>query len=181
MSYRGVAPSFVYKIDHRFPKTGDFKSSGRKYTLESEITKLIVYSNCESKLDILMWRMSPDEDVMRTTETWEIKPGMNVICLCKYRMAEEWADEYFRVQIEVHRETDTLSLQSTSELHRRWQMFRLADYYPLPLAETVAITLGVKMFRQGDAVAQTGRDVSFSETPTSHTTTSFFTTHTHTH
>ena len=119
---------------------------------------------------------------MRTTETWEIKPGMNVICLCKYRMAEEWADEYFRVQIEVHRETDTLSLQSTSELHRRWQMFRLADYYPLPLAETVAITLGVKMFRQGDAVAQTGRDVFFSKTPKRcYTTTSFFTTHTHTH
>ena len=37
-------------------------------------------------------------------------------------------------------------------------MFRLADSYPLPLAETVAITLGVKMFRQGDAVTQARRD-----------------------
>ena len=36
MSYRGLAPSFVYKIDHRFPRTGDFKSNGKKYTLESD-------------------------------------------------------------------------------------------------------------------------------------------------
>ena len=89
MSYRGVAPSFVYKIDHRFPKTGDFKSSGRKYTLESEITKLIVYSNCETKLNIVMWKMSPEEVIVKINETREIKPGMNVICLCRYRMAEE--------------------------------------------------------------------------------------------
>ena len=94
MSYRGVAPSFVYKIDHRFPKTGDFKSSGRKYTLESEITKLIVYSNCETKLNTVLWRMSYEEEIIKTTETWEIKPEMNVICLCRYRMTEEWADEY---------------------------------------------------------------------------------------
>ena len=33
-------------------------------------------------------------------------------------------------------------------------MFRIADSYLLPLAETVAITLGVKMLRQGDAVEQ---------------------------
>ena len=158
MAYRGVAPSFIYKIDHSFPKKGDLKSSGRKYALESEIPKLIVYSNCETKLDIVLWRMSPDEDIMRTTETWEIKPGINVICLCKYRMAEEWADEYFRVQIAVHRDTDMLSLQVTPELHRRWQMFRLADSYPLPLVETVAITLGVKMLRQGDANEQARRE-----------------------
>ena len=37
-------------------------------------------------------------------------------------------------------------------------MFRLADSYPLPLAEIVAITWGVKMFRQGDAVAEARRD-----------------------
>ena len=94
MSYRGVAPRFVYKIDHRFPKTGDQKSSGRKYTLESAITKLIVYSNCETKLNIIFWKMSPDEVVIKIAEAWEIKPRMNVICLCRYRMAEEWADKY---------------------------------------------------------------------------------------
>ena len=48
MAYRGVAPSFIYKIDHRFPKKGDFKSSGWKYTLESEITKLIEHSTVEN-------------------------------------------------------------------------------------------------------------------------------------
>ena len=158
MPYRGVAPSFIYKIDHRFPKTGDFKSSGRKYTLESEITKLIVYSNCETKLNIVLWRMSPEEEIIKTTEAWEIKPEMNVICLCRFRMTEEWADEYFRIQTEVHRDTDMLSLQVTPELHRRWQMFRLADSYPLLLAETVAIALGVKMLRQGDAVKQARRE-----------------------
>ena len=88
MAYRGVAPSFIYKIDHRFPKKGDLKSSGRKYMLESEITKLIVYSNCETKLNIVLWRMSPEEDIIKTTDTWEIKPEMNVICLCRYRMTE---------------------------------------------------------------------------------------------
>ena len=158
MSYRGVEPCFVFKIDHRFPKTGDFKSSGKKYTLESEITKLIVYSNCETKLNIVLWKMSPDEEIIKTSEAWDIKPKMNVICLCRYRMTEEWADEYFRVQIEVHCDTDMLSLQATPELHRRWQMFRIADSYPLPLAETVAITLGVKMFRQGDAIEQARRE-----------------------
>ena len=144
MPYRGVAPSFICKIDYRFPRKGDFKSSGRKYTLENEITKLIVYSHCETKLNIVLWRMSPEDEIIKTTETWEIKAKMNVICLCRYRMTEEWADEYFRLQIEVHRNTDMLSLQATPELHRRWQMFRLADSYPLPLAETIAITLGVK-------------------------------------
>ena len=142
MPYRGVAPSFIYKMDHRFPKKGDFKSSGRKYTLENEITKLIVYSNCQTKLNIVLWRMSPEEEIIKTKDTWEIQPKMNVICLCRYRMTEEWEDEYFRVQIEVHRDTDMLSLQATPELHQRWQMFRLADSYPLPLAETVAITWG---------------------------------------
>ena len=86
MPYRGVAPSFIYKIDHRFPKTGDFKSSRKKYTLESEITKLIVYSYCETKLNIVLWRMSPDKEIIKITEPWEIKPKMNVICLCRYRM-----------------------------------------------------------------------------------------------
>ena len=83
-SYRGIAPSFIYKIDHRFPKTRDLKSSGKKYTLEARVTKLIVYSNEVSKLDVTTWRMSPDEDVAQRTETWVVKPGMNVICLCRY-------------------------------------------------------------------------------------------------
>ena len=158
MTYRGVAPSFKYKIDHRFPKTKDYKSSGKKYTLDSEKTKLIVYSNCETKLNIRLWSMTPSEEIITSTEPWEIKPKMNVICLCRYRMTEEWADEYFRIEIEVHRDTDMLSLQATPELHRRWQMFRLANSYLLPLAETVAITLGVKMLRQGDAVEKARRE-----------------------
>ena len=102
--------------------------------------------------------MSPEEEIIKTTEAWEIKPKMNMICLCRYRMTEEWADEYFRLEIEVHRDTDILSLQATPELHRRWQMFRLVDSYPLPLAETIAITLGVRMVRQGDAVKQARRE-----------------------
>ena len=158
MPYRGVAPSFIYMIDHRFPSKGDFKSSRRKYTHESEITELIVYSNCETKLNIVLWRMSPDEEIIKTTEAWKVEPKMNVICLCRYRMTGEWADEYFRLEIEVHRDTDILSLQATPELHRRWQMFRLVDSYPLPLAETIAITLGVRMVRQGDAVKQARRE-----------------------
>ena len=78
-----------------------------------------------------MWKMSPEEVIVKINETWEINPGMKEICQCRYRMAEEWADEYFRLQIEVHRDTDMLSLQPTTELHRRWQMFQLADSYPL--------------------------------------------------
>jgi hypothetical protein len=38
-------------------------------------------------------------------------------------------DEYFRVQIGVHQDTDTLALHPTPELHRRWQMFKLTDSY----------------------------------------------------
>ena len=66
-SYRGVAPSFIYKIDHRFPKTGDFKSSGKTYTLETQVTKLIVYSSGVTKLDVKTWRMCPNEDVRQRT------------------------------------------------------------------------------------------------------------------
>ena len=43
----------LYKIDDRFPKTDDMKVSGKKYTLETQITKLIVYSNCKTKLNIV--------------------------------------------------------------------------------------------------------------------------------
>ena len=107
----------MYKIDHRFPRKGDFKSSGKKYTLESELTKLIVYLNCKTKLNIVSWRMSPDEEIIKITEPWDIKPKMNVICLCRYRMTEEWADEYFRLEVKVHCDTDMLSLQVTPELH----------------------------------------------------------------
>ena len=72
-------------------------------------------------MDVTTWRMSPDEDVRQRTETWEVKPGMNVICLCRYRMTEEWADKYFRVQIGVHHDTDTLSLHPTPDLQLTWQ------------------------------------------------------------
>ena len=67
-SYRGIAPSFIYKIEYRFPKTGDLKSSGKKYTLETRVTKLIVNSNGLSKVNVITWRMSPDEDVATRTE-----------------------------------------------------------------------------------------------------------------
>ena len=70
-------------------KTGDLKSSGKKYTLKTRVTKLIVYSSGVSKMNMTTWRMSPDEDVVQRTETWEVKAGMNVICLCRYRMTEE--------------------------------------------------------------------------------------------
>ena len=158
MSFRGVAPNFIYKIDHRFPRTRDFKINGKKYTLKSKITKLIVYSNCATKLNIVLWRMTPEEEIIKTTEPWEIKPKMNVICLCRYRMAEEWADEYLRVEIKVHSDTDMLLLKITPVLHRRWQVFVLADSYPLPLAETIALSLGMNMLRQGDAVQQAKRE-----------------------
>ena len=89
MSYRGVAPHFIYKIDNRFPRTGDFKNNKKRYTLESRTTKLIVYSNCVTKLNIVSWSMTPDEEIIKRTESWEIKPKMNMICLCRYKMAEE--------------------------------------------------------------------------------------------
>ena len=66
-------------------------------------------------------------------------------------MAEEWADKYFRVEIEVHRNTDTLSLKVTPNLHRRWQTFLLVDSYLLLLAETITLSLELMLLRQGDA------------------------------
>ena len=72
-AYMGIAPR--YKMDHRFPKTGDLKSSGKKYTLESRVTKLIVYSSGVTKLNVTTWRMSPDEDVRQRTETGRSSPG----------------------------------------------------------------------------------------------------------
>ena len=140
----------LYKIDDRFPKTDDMKVSGKKYTLETQITKLIVYSNCKTKLNIILWTMLPGAAISKRIETWEIAPDMNVICLCRYRMESEWADEWFRVEIEVNRESDTLALRRTPDLHRRWQAFVLADSFPLPLAETVAVTMGFANLRKED-------------------------------
>ena len=74
-SYRGIAPSFIYKIDHRFPKTGDLKDSGKKYTLETKVTKLIVYSSGVTKMDVTTWRMSPDEDVRQERRLGKSSPG----------------------------------------------------------------------------------------------------------
>ena len=46
-------------------------------------------------------------------------------------------------------------------------MFWLVDSYPLPLVETIAITLGVKMMRQGNAVRQArGEDESVNHAMT---------------
>ena len=81
-------------------------------------------------------------------ESWEIAPDMNVVCLCRFRQESEWADEWFRVEIEVDRESDTLALRKTPDLHRRWQAFVLVDSFPLPLAETVAITMGFSNMRK---------------------------------
>ena len=52
------------------------------------------------------------------------------------------------MEIEVDRESDTLALRKTPDLHRRWQAFVLADSFPLPLAETVAITMGFSNMRK---------------------------------
>ena len=54
----------------------------------------------------------------------------------------------------MNRDTDTLALHPTPELHRRWQMFKLMDSYPMPLEENVAIIVGVNMLRKGDEVAK---------------------------
>ena len=140
----------LYKIDDRFPKTDDMKISGKKYTLDTQITKLIVYSTCKSRLNITLWTMLPGRAISKRVETWEIAPDMNVICLCRYRMENEWADEWFRVEIEVNRESDILALRKTPDLHRRWQAFVLADSFPLPLAETVAVTMGFANLRKED-------------------------------
>ena len=83
-----IREQFLYKIDHRFPETDDMKISGKKYTLETQITKLIVYSNCRTKLNIVLWAMLPGAEISKTTDTWEIKPDMNVICLCRYRQTD---------------------------------------------------------------------------------------------
>ena len=140
----------LYKIYDRFPKTDDMKVSGKKYTLESQITKLIVYSNCETKLNIMLWSMLPGAELSKRSEAWEIATGLNVICLCRYRMENEWADEWFRVEIEVNQDSDTLALRRTPDLHRRWQAFVLADSFPLPLAESVAVTMGFANLRKED-------------------------------
>ena len=60
----------LYKIDDRFPKTDDMKVSGKKYTLEMQITKLIVYSNCNTKLNIILWTMLPGAEVSKHIESW---------------------------------------------------------------------------------------------------------------
>ena len=140
----------LYKIDDRFPKTDDMKISGKRYTLDTQITKLIVYSTCKTKLNITLWTMMPGHAISKKLETWELAPDMNVICLCRYRMSHEWADEWFRLEIEVNRESDTLALRKTPDLHRRWQAFVLADSFPLPLAETVAVTMGFDNLRKED-------------------------------
>ena len=63
----------LYKIDDRFPNTDEMKVSGKKYTLETQITKLIVYSNCKMKLNVILWTMLPGAAISKHIETWKIQ------------------------------------------------------------------------------------------------------------
>ena len=46
-----MAPHFIYKIDHRFPRTRDCKNNGKRYTFKSKITK----ANCvfENEISVI--------------------------------------------------------------------------------------------------------------------------------
>ena len=158
MPYRGVAPSFIYKIDHRFPNKGDFKSSGRKYTLESEITKLIVYSTVETIVFIdrvNLWMdnsRTPGEPHMFGYAV-AVRKGMNVLCLCWTKDSKEWPEPYQRVTVEL-REPGLICLHPTPDLNYRWQALVVMERSPLSLEETAFIAMGFSYIRRESDVAK---------------------------
>ena len=83
-------------IVHRFPRTGDFKSSGKKYTLESEITKLIVYSTVETMFiaKANIWTIWTPGEPRVFGYAVAVREGMNIICLCWTKDSEEWPEPY---------------------------------------------------------------------------------------
>ena len=122
--------------------------------LRTKTTKLIIYSYVECELQFNCGRMyKHDVKVDNVKDDWKVKPGLNVICLCRYAEWEEWPTTYRRVSLNVKVPGQFMFLGHAPDLDRRWQIVIVTENLLFSLQDMLAMRLGIQFMRQEDAVA----------------------------
>ena len=122
--------------------------------LRAETTKLIIYSYVECKLQVQLCEEFTNPGKMcYVTEDWKIKPGLNVICLCRCAEWEDWPTKYRRISLTVKVPGQSMFLGHAPDLDRRWQIVIVTENLLFSLQDMLAMRLGIQFMRQEDAVA----------------------------
>ena len=124
--------------------------------LRNETTKLIFYSYVECELLFTAERIYEADDCKMCTDKhdWKVKPGVNVICLCRYAECEDWPLWYKRLSISVKTAGQVMFFGHAPDLDSRWQVVILTDNPLFSLQDMLAMKLGLQFMRQEDAVAR---------------------------
>ena len=88
----------------------------------------------------------------RIQAVWRVKKGLNVICLCRYAEIEDWPTTYSRVSINVKTAGQVMFLGHAPDLDSRWQTVIVTESLLFTLQDMLAMKLGLRFIRQGDAV-----------------------------
>ena len=122
--------------------------------LRAETTKLIINSYVECKLQVqLCEEFTNPVKMCYVTEDWKIKPGLNVICLCRCAEWEDWPTKYRRISLTVKVPGQSMFLGHAPDLDRRWQIVIVTENLLFSLQDMLAMRLGIQFMRQEDAVA----------------------------
>ena len=127
---------------------------GAQVHLRAETTKLIIYSYVECELQFVCGRMYKNySKVDNVKDDWKVKPGLNVICLCRYAEWEEWPTIYRRISLNIKVPGQFIFLGHAPDLDRRWQIVIVTENLLFSLQDMLAMRLGIQFMRQEDAVA----------------------------
>ena len=75
-----------------------------------------------------------------------------MICCCRYAKIEDWPTTYSRVSINVKTAGQVMFLGHAPDLDSRWQTVIMTESLPFTLQDMLAMKLGLRFIRQGDAV-----------------------------
>ena len=99
-----------------------------------------------------------------------------MICLCRYAEIEDWPMTYSRVSINVKTAGQVMFLGHAPDLDSRWQTVIVTESLLFTLQDMLAMKLGLRFIRQGDAVTLArGRWVLWVLTTYSQSTESYWT------
>ena len=122
--------------------------------LRTETTKLIIHSYVECELQLQLCEVfTNDSKVDYVKDDWKIKPGLNVICLCRYAGWEDWPTIYRRISLTVKFPGQFMFLGHAPDLDHRWQIVIVTENLLFSLQDMLAMKLGIQFMRQEDAVA----------------------------
>ena len=78
--------------------------------------------------------------------------ALDVISLCKYAEIEDWPMTYSRVSINVKTAGQVMFLGHAPDLDSRWQTVIVTESLLFTLQDMLAMKLGLRFIRQGNAV-----------------------------